>query len=54
MRQQKPMKNWTEQNHFAGLDWATDHHDVVIVDRAGQVVERFRFTHDGSGFSVIR
>ena len=54
MRQQQPMKNWTEQNHFAGFDWATDHHDVVIVDRAGQIVEQFRFNHDASGWELFR
>lgn len=54
MRQHKTMKNWTEQNHFAGFDWASDHHDVVIVDRTGAVVEQFRFTHDASGWELFR
>lgn len=54
MRPQKPMKNWTELNHFAGLDWATDHHDVVIVDRTGLIVEQFGFTHDASGWELFR
>jgi len=48
------MKNWTERNHFAGLDWATDHHDVLIVDRAGQILEQFRFNHDASGWELFR
>ena len=47
------MKNWTERNHFAGLDWATDHHDVLIVDRAGQILEQFRFNHDASGWELF-
>jgi transposase len=54
MRQQKPMKNWTEQNYFAGFDWASDHHDVVIVDRAGQVLAQFRFSHDADGWELFR
>jgi len=54
MRQQKPMKNWTEQNYFAGFDWASNHHDVVIVDRSGQIVEQFRFSHDASGWELFR
>ena len=54
MRQHKPMKNWTEQNHFAGFDWASDHHDVVIVDRAGQVLTQLRFTHDADGWELFR
>lgn len=48
------MKNWTELNHFAGFDWATDHHDVVIVDRAGQIVEQLRFAHDASGWELFK
>src|ERR1022692_1782156 len=27
------MKSYSELTHFAGLDWAKDHHDVNIVDR---------------------
>jgi len=34
----KNMKPWTEITHYAGFDWARDHHDVVIVDRQGQIV----------------
>ena len=26
------MKSWSEHTHFAGLDWAEDHHDLVVVD----------------------
>jgi len=26
------MKPWTEITHYAGFDWARDHHDVVVVD----------------------
>ena len=48
------MKNWTELNHFAGFDWAADHHDVVIVDRPGNIVEQLRFTHDASGWELFR
>ncbi|MGB2986488.1 MAG: hypothetical protein WBE26_11465 [Phycisphaerae bacterium] len=25
------------------FDWASDHHDVVLVDQQGKVVEEFRF-----------
>ena len=27
------MKPWKEITHYAGFDWAHDHHNVVIVDR---------------------
>jgi hypothetical protein len=48
------MKPYSELTHFAGLDWAKDHHDVNIMDRQGQVVARFRFTHTGSGWQQWR
>src|SRR5260370_13277271 len=35
------MKSWKEFTHFAALDWAKDHHDVVVVDRQGTVVADF-------------
>ena len=31
------MKAWKEITYYAGFDWARDHHDVVIVDRRGQI-----------------
>jgi len=39
------MKPWIEITHYAGFDWARDHHDVVIVDRQGQIVADFRIEH---------
>ena len=48
------MKTWNELTHFAGFDWAKDHHDVCIVDRQGQVVEPFRFGHTGPGWQQWR
>jgi transposase len=48
------MKNHAELTHFAGLDWAKEHHDVNIMDRQGQVVARFRFAHTGPGWQQWR
>jgi hypothetical protein len=48
------MKNHAELTHFAGLDWAKDHHDANIMDRQGQVVARFRFAHTGPGWQQWR
>ena len=48
------MKNYAELTHFAGLDWAKDHHDVNIMDRQGRVVARFRFAHSGPGWQEWR
>ena len=48
------MKTWNELTHFAGFDWAGDHHDVVIVDQAGLVVAQFRFAHSAEGWNEFR
>jgi len=42
--------NWTEQPYFAALDWAKDHHDVIVVDRLGAIVADFRFAHTADGW----
>jgi transposase len=44
------MKTFAELTHVAGFDWAKDHHDVVIVDRQGQVVARYTFAHSAEGW----
>jgi transposase len=44
------MNTHQEHHHFAGFDWASDHHDVIIVDRAGQVVADFQIPHTAEGW----
>lgn len=44
------MPSWNEITHYAGFDWAKDHHDVVIVDRGGQIVADFRIDHTAAGW----
>ena len=39
--------------HFAGFDWAGDHHDLVAVDRAGAVVLRLRFDDTAEGWRCL-
>ena len=48
------MQPWTEITHYAGFDWARDHHDVVIVDRQGQIVADLRFQHSLEGWRQFR
>lgn len=48
------MREWKERTHFAALDWASDYHDVVVVNREGDVVESFRFTHTSAGWEDLR
>jgi transposase len=44
------MKSWSELTHTAGFDWATDHHDVVVVDRPGNIVAEFAFPETAAGW----
>jgi transposase len=48
------MKPWIEITHYAGLDWARDHHDVVIVDRQGEIVAELRFQHSLAGWQEFK
>jgi transposase len=50
----KIMKPWMEITHYAGFDWARDHHDVVIVDRQGQIVADLRFQHSLEGWQQFK
>lgn len=43
--------DWTAHHYFAGLDWAKDHHDVVVVDRLGAIAAEFRFAHTAEGWA---
>jgi transposase len=43
--------DWTQHSHFAALDWASDHHDIIVLDRAGAVVAEFRFAHSAAGWA---
>lgn len=45
---------WHEQEHFAALDWASDHHDLVVIDRHGAAVCRLRFAHNAEGWAHLR
>src|SRR5450759_5110164 len=47
----KPMKAWNQFTHFAGFDWAQDHHDVIIIDASGKTVADFRFEHTAKGWA---
>ena len=48
------MKSWSEITHYAGFDWAKDHHDVVVVDGSGQIVADFQIEHTGEGWKQWR
>jgi transposase len=44
------MQSWSEITHYAGFDWATDHHDVIIVNRSGKIVADFQIEHTAEGW----
>ena len=45
------MKEWKDLTHYAGFDWARDHHAVVIVNAQGEVVGDFEFEHSLEGWN---
>ncbi|MCH8253147.1 MAG: hypothetical protein IID36_11905 [Planctomycetes bacterium] len=36
-----------------GFDWAGDHHDAVVVDPHGKVVDEFRFDDTAAGGQLL-
>jgi transposase len=48
------MKTWQQLTHYAGFDWARDHHDIVIVDLPGRVIAQFRIEHTLAGWQEFR
>jgi len=44
------MKSWQEITHYAGFDWAKDHHVVVVVNRQGDLLTDFAFEHSLEGW----
>jgi len=48
------MKTWKEITHYAGFDWAKDHHDVIVLDPAGKIVADFRIEHTAAGWQHWR
>jgi transposase len=43
-----------ELTHFAGHDWAKDHHDVVVVDQTGTIVLDLRIPDTAEGWHTLR
>ncbi|MGH8673078.1 MAG: IS110 family transposase [Burkholderiales bacterium] len=47
-------KTWSERTAFAGFDWASDHHDLVVVDQRGEVLDNFRIADTAEGWRQLR
>lgn len=45
--------NWRQRTAFVGFDWAGDHHDVVLVDQHGKIIEDFRFDDTAEGWQRL-
>jgi transposase len=48
------MKDWKDITHYAGFDWARDHHAVVVVDQQGEIAADFEFEHSLEGWQKFR
>jgi transposase len=54
MSQEPVPDRWPRPHtHLAGLDWAIDHHDIVIVDPAGTIVKELRINDDAEGWAEL-
>jgi len=40
--------------YFVGIDWADQHHDVVVIDQAGENIKKFRISHNEKGFQSLK
>jgi transposase len=40
-------------NVYCGIDWAERHHDVALVDEAGNLLAKRRITDDAAGYRVL-
>jgi hypothetical protein len=38
---------------YAGMDWADQHHDVVVIEEKGQQVKSLRIAHSPKGFASL-
>ncbi len=50
----KSTDRWSQRTVFVGFDWASDHHDVVVVNQAGKIVEDFRFDDTAEGWQLLK
>ncbi len=48
------MQSWSKITHYAGFDWAHDHHEAVIVNRSGEIVADFQIEHTAEGWQLWR
>ena len=54
LHRKKHMPKSQDCKYFAGFDWASQHHQVVIVDTHGQIVIDFQFDDSAAGWELWR
>ena len=56
MDQQPVIKttSWNNHTQFMGLDWAKNHHEIVVVDRDGRIVLDLQIDHTSEGWRRLR
>ena len=47
-------QDWLAHRTFGGLDWASEKHNVIVVDARGKVVEDFEIAHSSVGWKKFR
>ena len=50
----EPSKTWSERTAFAGFDWASEHHDVVVVNAQGAIIKDLRIDDTAEGWQRLR
>ena len=45
---------WESHSHFMGFDWATKHHEVVVLNQKGQVVLDLQINHTAEGWRHLQ
>src|SRR6202049_4294063 len=46
-------KRWEMACRYAGIDWASDKHDVLVADETGAEVVAVTFAHDEKGLTAL-
>ena len=48
------MQEWKDFTHYDAIDWARDHHAVIIVNGQGEIAADFEFPHSLEGWTSFR
>ncbi len=44
---------WSVRTTFVGFDWASDHHDAVVINQRGKIVQNFRIDDTAEGWQRL-